>query len=73
MTAPRMRSGQRRGRLVAAIELMVNQDFAGRVLQFDSKAARSYSSIAAERRAAGIPIMESAAKRVGIAGLGTLG
>ncbi len=52
-------AGQRRDRLVAAINAMVDQDFAGRVLPFDSNAARSYAAIAAERRAAGRPIMEA--------------
>jgi predicted nucleic acid-binding protein len=52
-------AGQRRDRLVTAIDAMVDQDFAGRVLPFDSNATRSYAEIAVERRAAGRPIMEA--------------
>jgi predicted nucleic acid-binding protein len=49
-------SGQRRDRLTAEIEGMLRHDFAGRILPFDSDAARAYAVIAAERRAAGRPI-----------------
>ena len=52
-------AGQRRERLVGAIDAMIEQDFAGRILPFDSPAARSYSAIAAARRAAGKPIMDA--------------
>ncbi len=38
---------------------MVAEDFAGRLLPFDSPAARSYALIAAARRAAGQPIAEA--------------
>jgi toxin FitB len=51
--------GQRRDRLVAAVDAMIVQDFANRVLSFDSMAARSYADIAALRRSAGRPIMEA--------------
>lgn len=52
-------AGQRRDRLQLTIEAMIDQDFQGRVLPFDSSAARSYAEIAAARRANGKPIMEA--------------
>lgn len=52
-------AGQRSDRLVGAIDAMIDQDFAGRVLPFDSPSARSYAEIAAARRAAGKPIMDA--------------
>ena len=51
--------GQRRDRLQAALDAMIAEDFAGRVLPFDSPAARAYARIAATRRAAGRPIAEA--------------
>lgn len=48
--------GQRQARLDHAIDGMIREDFAGRVLPFDSDAARAYAAIAAARRAAGRPI-----------------
>jgi len=52
-------AGRRREELVAAIDAMVEEDFGGRVLPFDSAAAKSYAVIAAARRAAGQPIAEA--------------
>ena len=52
-------AGQRRDRLVGTIDAMIDQDFAGRTLPFDSPAARCYAEIAAARRAAGKPIMDA--------------
>jgi hypothetical protein len=52
-------TGQRRDRLVGAIDAMIDQDFAGRILPFDSPAARCYAEIAATRRTAGKPIMDA--------------
>ena len=52
-------AGQRRDRLIGAIDAMIEQDFAGRILPFDSLAARSYAEIAAARRIAGKPIMDA--------------
>ena len=52
-------AGQRRDRLVVAIDAMIDQDFAGRILPFDSASARSYAGIAAARRAGGKSIMDS--------------
>ena len=48
--------GRRRERLFAEIEGMLNEDFAGRILPFDSAAAQAYAVIAAARRAAGHPV-----------------
>ena len=48
--------GQRRERLLAVIEGVLRDDFAGRVLTFDRAAAQSYAWIAAARRATGRPI-----------------
>lgn len=52
-------AGRRREGLVAAIDAMVAEDFGGRVLPFDSAAAKSYAVIAAARRAIGQPISEA--------------
>jgi predicted nucleic acid-binding protein len=52
-------AGRRRDALTAAIDAMVAEDFAGRLLAFDSPAARSYALIAAARRAAGQPIAQA--------------
>ena len=49
-------AGQRRDRLNAAVEAVVGEDFAGRVLPFDSAVARAYAAIAASRRSTGRPI-----------------
>ena len=51
--------GQRRDRLQLAITAMMDQDFQGRVLPFDSTAAKAYAEIAAQRRALGRPIAEA--------------
>lgn len=52
-------AGRRRDGLVAAIDAMVAEDFGGRILPFDSAAAKFYAIIAAARRAAGRPIAEA--------------
>lgn len=51
--------GQRRDRLLLALDAMVDQDFQARVLPFDSSAAKAYAEIAARRRTAGRPIAEA--------------
>jgi predicted nucleic acid-binding protein len=48
--------GRRRDALTAAIDAMVDEDFAGRVLPFDGAAAKAYAVVAAARREAGRPI-----------------
>ena len=45
--------GRRRTALASAIEDILREDFGGRILAFDSDAARAYAEIAATRRAAG--------------------
>ena len=52
-------AGRRRDRLATEVDAVVRQDFAGRVLPFDSAAARAYAVIAASRRSAGRPILEA--------------
>ena len=51
-----LRSGKRREGLQAAAEAMFEEEFAGRVLAFDSEAARAFATIAARRREHGKPI-----------------
>ena len=51
-----MPSGKRRRKLLARLEVILREQFPGRILPFDSNAARSYADIAAARRAAGRPI-----------------
>jgi toxin FitB len=51
--------GKRRDMLAATIDTVIEQDFAGRVLPFDSTAAKAYAAIAATRRAAGRPISDA--------------
>lgn len=48
--------GRRRDALRAAIDAMVAEDFAGRVLPFDSAAAAAFALVFAKRQAAGRPI-----------------
>lgn len=52
-------AGQRRERLFTEIEGTLREDFAERILPFDSAAARAYAVIAAARRAAGRPISQA--------------
>lgn len=52
-------SGRRRDRLAAEVDAVVREDFAGRVLPFDSAAARAYAAIAASRRSVDRPILEA--------------
>ena len=54
--AAAMPVGRRRDAIGEAIEAMLREDFAGRILPFDSAAARAYAAIAATRRAAGRPV-----------------
>ena len=43
-------AGQRRDALSLAIEAILQEDFEGRILPFDSDAAREYAAIASARR-----------------------
>ncbi len=52
-------AGRRRDALAAAADGLVREDFAGRVLSFDSSAAQAYAKIAAARRAAGRPVCQA--------------
>lgn len=47
--------GKRRDRLIAEIDAMITEDFAGRVLPFDSAAAKAFAAIVEDRRNAGRP------------------
>jgi len=59
--------GRRRNRLVAEVEAMLAEDFAGRILPFDSPAAAAYAHIAATRRLSGRPISQADAQIAAIA------
>ena len=54
-----MPAGARRDALAAEIDGMLREDFARRVLPFDSMAARAYARIAAARRRAGRPVSQA--------------
>ena len=49
-------TGRRRDQLMAMIDAMIAEDFAGRILPFDSNAAQAFVLVFMERRAAGRPI-----------------
>ena len=50
--------GKRRIALQSAAQTMFEEDFSGRILPFDSDAARVFANIAASRRASGHPITQ---------------
>ncbi len=50
--------GARRQGLQAAVQAILDEDFAGRVLAFDGDAADAYAEMAAGRRQAGRPISQ---------------
>lgn len=54
-----MINGKRRDGLATAIDRILRDDMAGRILPFDSAAARAYATIAATRRSAGRPIAQA--------------
>ncbi len=54
-----MPEGRRRNQIDAEVEAVLSKDFEGRVLPFDSRAARAYAEIAAELRAAGRPAAQA--------------
>ena len=54
-----MGNGKRRAALVDAVDRILREDLAGRILPFDSDAAQSYAAIAATRRSAGRPIAQA--------------
>lgn len=59
--------GKRRDQLAEAMEGMLSEDFAGRILPFDSAAASAYARIAADRPKAGRPIAQFDAQIASIA------
>ena len=54
-----MPAGKRRATLADAVDRILREDLAGRILPFDSDAAQSYAVIAAARRSAGRPIAQA--------------
>jgi hypothetical protein len=59
--------GRRRQSLESVVGLIFAEDLAGRVLPFDSAAAREFADIAASRHRAGRPISEADARIAAIA------
>lgn len=62
-----MPAGARRDAVGTAIEALLREDFAGRILPFDSDAAAFYATLAASRRAAGRPVAQADAQIAAIA------
>lgn len=62
-----MPAGARRDAVGAAIDALLREDFAGRILPFDSHAAVAYARLAASRRAAGHPVAQADAQIAAIA------
>ncbi|MBV9237742.1 MAG: type II toxin-antitoxin system VapC family toxin [Xanthobacteraceae bacterium] len=59
--------GRRQVQLLAKIEAMLAEDFAGRILPFDSPAASAYADIAVTRRRLGRPMSQADAQIAAIA------
>jgi len=59
--------GKRRDGLAAVVAAMLAEDFAGRILPFDSAAVAAFAEIAAARRRAGRPIAQADAQVAAIA------
>lgn len=53
-----MPAGRRRANLMAATEAYFREDLAGKILSFDSVAARHFAEIAAIRKRKGLPLKE---------------
>jgi predicted nucleic acid-binding protein len=62
-----MAAGRRRAELEHTVAAMFAEEFAGRVLAFDSAAAKAFAEIAARRRRLGRPISEFDAQIAAIA------
>ena len=60
-------SGRRRRAVEGAAEAMFQEDFAGRILPFDCRAAHPYADLVAERRRRGRPISQFDAQIAAIA------
>lgn len=54
-----MPAGRRRAIIARKMDEVLREDFAGRILAFDSDAANAYAEIAATRRAAGRPVSQA--------------
>lgn len=54
--------GRRQQQLLVQVEAILVEDFAGRILPFDSSAASAYAEIAAARRLTGRPISQADAQ-----------
>lgn len=59
--------GKRQKELLEVADAMFAEDFAGRIFDFDSDAARSFSRIASRRRVLGSPIAQADAQIAAIA------
>jgi predicted nucleic acid-binding protein len=55
----RLADGARKTELATAVEALVGEDFAGRVLPFDAAAAGHYAELVAERERQGRPVSNS--------------
>lgn len=62
-----MPAGRHRARLERAVGAIFSEDFSGRILPFDSAAARAFAGIAARRRELGRPVNEFDAQIAAIA------
>ena len=62
-------SGKRQGDLAKALEAMLSEDFYGRMLPFDTEAARAYATIVTRRRSLGAPISAFDAQIAAIAAI----
>jgi toxin FitB len=60
-------AGRRRTQLASTVEAMFADDFAGRVLPFDSSAAVAFAKVAVDRRQSGRPISQHDAQIAAIA------
>lgn len=58
--------GKKRDRLHEAARITFEEDFSGRILPFDSRAARNFATVAVKRRALGRPVTEADAQIAGI-------
>lgn len=54
-----MPDGRRRAGIAMMLDSILREDFAGRILPFDSPAAETFAAIAAARRSAGRPIAQA--------------
>lgn len=62
-----MPDGRRKTALQTQVEILLNQDFAGRMLAFDSSAAQAYAPLVMARRQMGRPIAQADAQIAAVA------